>query len=150
MKLELNCVGKQYSQDFWALKDFNLQLKPGVFGLLGENGAGKSTLMRIISTITSATTGTILWNGVDIFQNPDAIRANLGYLPQDFGVYPHLNAVEFLEYMAAIKGGHRKEAKTRIEELLHVVNLYDVRKRAIKGLFGRNAATYRNCPGAAQ
>ncbi|MDH6353110.1 MULTISPECIES: ABC transporter ATP-binding protein [unclassified Brevibacillus] len=136
MKLELNCVGKQYSQDFWALKDFSLQLKPGVLGLLGENGAGKSTLMRIISTITSATTGTILWNGVDIFQNPDAIRENLGYLPQDFGVYPHLNAVEFLEYMAAIKGVHRKEAKTRIDELLHVVNLYDVRKRAIGGYSG--------------
>jgi ABC-2 type transport system ATP-binding protein len=107
------------------LRDFTLDLGPGVLGLLGPNGAGKSTLMRILATITKATTGSVTWKGIDIAKSPHKLRAVLGYLPQDFGVYPNLNAVEFLEYMAAIKGLDGKSAHRRIEELLQVVNLVD-------------------------
>ncbi|MGM1045006.1 MAG: ABC transporter ATP-binding protein [Bacillota bacterium] len=136
MELAINQVSKQYKGDFWALKDFNLRLKPGVLGLLGENGAGKSTLMRIISTITDATNGTVNWNGENISKKPNEIRRVLGYLPQDFGVYPNLNAVEFLEYIAAIKGISKRTAKKRIDELLQLVNLTHARKRPIGGFSG--------------
>lgn len=136
MKLEIKGVGKQYKSDFWGLKDFNLQLEPGVVGLLGENGAGKSTLMRIIATITDSTTGQILWNNTDIKKNPDAIRVDLGYLPQNFGVYPNLNAVEFLEYIGSMKGIGKKQCRIRIEELLHLVNLTDVKKRPLGSYSG--------------
>ena len=109
---------------------------PGVLGLLGPNGAGKTTLMNIIATITRATEGTVTWNGVDLQREPDAVRAVLGYLPQDFGVYPNLNAVEFLEYFAAVKGLDARRARRRIDELLQVVNLADVRKRPLGGYSG--------------
>jgi ABC-type multidrug transport system ATPase subunit len=118
------------------LHDFSLELGPGVLGLLGPNGAGKSTLMRILATITKATTGTVTWNGTNIARSPDELRAVLGYLPQDFGVYPNLNAVEFLEYMAAIKGLGGTAARKRIDELLQVVNLIDARKRPLGGFSG--------------
>ena len=100
-------------------------------GLLGPNGAGKSTLMRIIATITKPTKGNVHWKGSDIAKQPNKIRMELGYLPQDFGVYPNLNADEFLQYMAAIKGVDRKTAKERIEDLLAVVNLLEARKRPL-------------------
>ncbi|MCL6457826.1 MAG: ABC transporter ATP-binding protein [Gorillibacterium sp.] len=136
MQLTINQVSKKYRGSFWALKDFSLTLEPGVLGLLGENGAGKSTLMRIISTITDATEGTILWNGTDISKKPNEIRRVLGYLPQDFGVYPNLNVVEFLEYIAAIKGISKSTAAKRIDELLQLVNLTHARKRPIGGFSG--------------
>jgi ABC-2 type transport system ATP-binding protein len=129
-------VSKQYTKTAWGLRDFTLELGPGVLGLLGPNGAGKSTLMRILATITKATAGTVAWNGTDIARSPDALRAVLGYLPQDFGVYPHLTAPEFLEYLAAIKGLNAKAARTRIDELLQVVNLTDARKRPLGGYSG--------------
>jgi len=134
--LSIQGVSKQYRTKNWGLRDFTLELGPGVLGLLGPNGAGKSTLMRILATITKATEGTVTWNGTDIAKSPDELRAVLGYLPQDFGVYPNLNAVEFLEYMAAIKGLDGKSAHRRIEELLQVVNLTDVRKRPLGGFSG--------------
>src|SRR5512135_2067167 len=104
MILSISHLSKQYRKDFWGLRDFNLELAPGVIGLLGPNGAGKSTLMRMLATITRPTEGTIKWNGRDVVKDPEALRSVLGYLPQDFGVYPSLSAQEFLEYMAAIKG----------------------------------------------
>ena len=104
MKLEINQVSKNYSGRKLALQNFTLTLEPGVHGLLGPNGAGKSTLMNILATLTRASAGTVLWDGVDIARKPDALRRVLGYLPQDFGVYPNLTAVEFLEYIAAVKG----------------------------------------------
>lgn len=104
MKLAIDGVGKQYAKKIWGLRGLRLELGPGVVGLLGPNGAGKSTLMRIIATVTRASEGRVLWNDHDIARSPDTLRAVLGYLPQDFGVYPHLTALEFLEYMAAVKG----------------------------------------------
>jgi len=104
--------------------------------LLGPNGAGKTTLMSILATITRATEGRVTWNGSDLATNPDALRSTLGYLPQDFGVYPNLNAVEFLEYLAAVKGLDAPTAKRRIDELLNLVNLTDVRKRSLGGYSG--------------
>src|SRR5512142_2652373 len=103
MNLDIHDVGKRYGK-LWGLQHVTLALGPGVLGLLGPNGAGKSTLMRILATITRPTEGRVTWNGADVRRAPDALRAVLGYLPQDFGVYPNLNAVEFLEYMAAVKG----------------------------------------------
>ncbi|WP_424357530.1 ABC transporter ATP-binding protein [Methanocella sp. MCL-LM] len=136
MELLIDNISKRYSGKVWGLRDFSLELRPGVLGLLGPNGAGKSTLMRILATITKPTAGTITWKGTDIVRSPDSLRSVLGYLPQDFGVYPNLNAVEFLEYMAAIKGLERGPAKKRIDELLEVVNLSDVRKRPLGGYSG--------------
>jgi ABC-type multidrug transport system ATPase subunit len=136
LNLVIDRVGKQYRGQFWALRNFSLELRPGVLGLLGPNGAGKSTLMNIIATITRATEGTVTWNGDDLKRRPDAVRAVLGYLPQDFGVYPNLNAVEFLEYFAAVKGLDRAAARRRIDELLNLVNLADVRKRPLGGYSG--------------
>ncbi|HEX6903370.1 MAG TPA: ABC transporter ATP-binding protein [Thermoanaerobaculia bacterium] len=136
MRLTIEGVGKRYKGDFWGLRDFTLELGPGVLGLLGPNGAGKSTLMRILATITRPTEGRVLWNGTDIVRSPDGLRAVLGYLPQDFGVYPNLNAVEFLEYMAAVKGLDGRAARRRIEELLVLVNLAEARKRPLGGYSG--------------
>ncbi len=136
MKLTITNLSKQYRRDFFGLKDFSLDLTPGIIGLLGPNGAGKSTLMRILATINQPTSGTVLWNDVDIVKSPDTLRAVLGYLPQDFGIYPNLNAVEFLEYLAAIKGLDAKSARRRIDELLQVVNLVDAAKRALGSYSG--------------
>jgi len=136
VKLEIEEVSKQYRRGVLALRDFSLELKPGVLGLLGPNGAGKTTLMSILATITKASKGRVLWDGVDIARKPDALRSVLGYLPQDFGVYPNLNAVEFLEYLAAVKGLDAATSKRRIDELLDLVNLTEARKRPLGGFSG--------------
>lgn len=131
MQLIINGVGKQYTQSFWGLRDVNFTLTPGVIGLLGPNGAGKSTLMRILATITRPSTGKVLWDDIDIAESPDELRAVLGYLPQSFGVYPNLSGVEFLEYMAVIKGLDARTARRRIDDLLILVNLADAGKRPL-------------------
>jgi ABC-type multidrug transport system ATPase subunit len=136
MNLSISHLSKQYRRDFWGLRDFDIELTPGVIGLLGPNGAGKSTLMRMLATITQPTEGTVKWNDVEIVKSPDTLRAVLGYLPQDFGVYPNLTGVEFLEYMAAIKGMDAKTARRRIDELLVVVNLVNAAKRPLGGYSG--------------
>ena len=136
MKLVIDKVSKRYGANVWALRGFSLELAPGVLGLLGPNGAGKTTLMSILATITRTTEGQVTWNGSNVADDPDALRAVLGYLPQDFGVYPNLNAVEFLEYLAAVKGLNAASAKRRIDELLNLVNLADVRKRPLGGYSG--------------
>ena len=136
MKLVIEDVSKRYRREILALRRFSLELKPGVLGLLGPNGAGKTTLMSILATITRATEGRVLWNGVDIATDPDALRSVLGYLPQDFGIYPNLSAVEFLQYLAAVKGLDAATAARRIEELLELVNLAEVRKRPLGGYSG--------------
>jgi ABC-2 type transport system ATP-binding protein len=136
MELAISGVSKLYKGKVWGLRGFGLSVGPGVLGLVGPNGAGKSTLMRILATITRPTEGTVTWNGTDIVRKPNTLRTVLGYLPQDFGVYPNLNAVEFLEYLAAIKGLDARSARQRIDELLQLVNLADVRKRPLGGFSG--------------
>jgi ABC-type multidrug transport system ATPase subunit len=136
MRLEIDHVGKQYGGKVWGLRDFNLTLGPGVQGLLGPNGAGKSTLMRILATVTRPSEGSVAWNGTDIARSPNELRAVLGYLPQDFGVYHNLNAIEFLEYMAAIKGLDGGSARRRIDELVQILNLFEARKRPLGGYSG--------------
>jgi ABC-type multidrug transport system ATPase subunit len=136
MKLKIQNLSKQYRRDVWGLRDFSLEVGPGVIGLLGPNGAGKSTLMRMLATITQPTAGTILWDDVDIVRSPEPLRAVLGYLPQDFGVYQQLTAREFLEYMAAVKGLDGRAARRRIDELLAVVNLVEAARRPLGGFSG--------------
>lgn len=131
MELRIENVSKQYRKDSWGLRDFSLRLGPGVLGLLGPNGAGKSTLIRMIATISRPSSGKITWNGTDTSLHPDEIRRVLGYLPQDFGVYPNLNAVEFLTYLAAVKGLNARQARRRIDELIQLVNLADAATRPI-------------------
>ncbi len=136
MKLTIEHLSKQYRRDIWGLREFDLEVGPGVIGLLGPNGAGKSTLMRMLATITQPSEGTIKWNDVDIVRSPDTLRAALGYLPQDFGIYPNLSGREFLEYIAAIKGLDGNAARRRIDELLVVVNLVDAAKRPLGSYSG--------------
>ncbi len=136
MRIEIAGVGKRYRGDAWALKDISLTLEAGVIGLLGPNGAGKSTLMNILATITRPTTGTVRLNGVDCTAKPDTMRRQLGYLPQDFGVYPNLSAREFLGYLAAVKGVPARAAAARIEELLDLLNLTHAAARPLGGYSG--------------
>ena len=104
VQLDIDRVIKTYREGHRAVDDVSLRVGPGVLGLLGPNGAGKSSLMRILATITRPTAGTVTWDGVDVARHPDGLRRVLGYLPQDFGVYPNLSAPEFLHYLAAAKG----------------------------------------------
>ncbi|WP_128896558.1 ABC transporter ATP-binding protein [Longirhabdus pacifica] len=134
-KLTIDNVSKQYGAKT-AIDSLAMELTPGVIGLLGPNGAGKSTLMRMLTTVEQPTNGNIYWNGHNIVKQPDVVRRVLGYLPQEFGVYHNLNPVEFLHYMAAMKGLNRREAKQRIHPLLEALNLSDVRKRAIGSFSG--------------
>jgi ABC-2 type transport system ATP-binding protein len=136
MQLVVENLSKNYRGNVQALRGVQISFQPGVLGLLGPNGAGKSTLMRILATVTHPSSGRVLWNDSDIAHNPDLLRNVLGYLPQDFGVYPNLNAIEFLEYLAAVKGIAAPAAKKRISELLELVNLADAAKRPLGGYSG--------------
>lgn len=136
MQLVVETVSKTYRDDVRALRNFGLKLGPGVLGLLGPNGAGKSTLMRILATVTQPSAGRVLWNGTDITREPESLRSVLGYLPQDFGVYPNLSAIEFLDYLAAAKGLAASSAKRRIGELLELVNLTEAARRPLGGYSG--------------
>lgn len=136
MNLKISGVSKLYRGNLWGLKNFNLRTGPGIVGLLGPNGAGKSTLLRILATVTKATEGSIFWDDVDISSSPDFMRERLGYLPQDFGIYPNLNAVEFLRYLAAARGISGRAAQVRIDRLIELVNLGDARLRRLDSLSG--------------
>ncbi len=131
MQLEIQHLTKKYDKQKYGLNDFSMTAGNGILGLLGPNGAGKSTLMKIIATISQPTAGSIALDGEDIVKHPDTIRKILGYLPQDFGVYPNLNAYEFLEYIAAMKGVGGKNLRPRIDQLLEGVNLTEAAKRPI-------------------
>jgi ABC-2 type transport system ATP-binding protein len=131
MSLVIQNLIKQYNKNKTGLSNYSISIDKGVLGLLGPNGAGKSTLMKIIATISKPTEGTLFLDGEDIVKNPDHIRKVLGYLPQDFGVYPNLNAYEFLEYIAAMKGVGGKDLRKRIDMLLEGVNLTADAKRPI-------------------
>lgn len=121
--LSIKNISKSFG-DVHALKNVSLDLKPGLFGLLGPNGAGKSTLMRTLATLQKPDTGAITLDGVDILSKPDAMRATLGYLPQDFGVYPRMSAKALLDHIAVLKGiSPKKERDAQILSLLKNVNL---------------------------
>ncbi|MBJ8027803.1 ABC transporter ATP-binding protein [Bacillus cereus group sp. N21] len=135
MELIIDHVTKKYGEKI-ALNDCSLHLKPGVLGLLGPNGAGKSTLMRMLATIEQPTNGSVIWDGENIQKKPKLLRSQLGYLPQDFGVYPNMNAIEFLEYIAATKGLSMSSSKKRINELLEALNLMNDRKRLLGSYSG--------------
>ena len=124
--LTLSHVTKRFPGGVTAVNDVSLDLKAGVVGLLGPNGAGKTTLMQMVATITRPTEGTITFQGVDILKQPETLRRQLGYLPQDFGVYDNLTAFEFLSYFAGLKG---VTSRSRIDELLETVNLHSVAHR---------------------
>ncbi len=131
MRLNIQNVSKRYNKEKYGLKDYSLTIENGILGLLGPNGAGKSTLMKIIATISQPTDGTIELDGHNILQDPNYIRKMLGYLPQDFGVYANLNAFEFLEYIAAMKGVGGAGLRNRIDALLEGVNLIESAKLPI-------------------
>lgn len=136
VELFIDDVSKTYPDDTQALTDISLRIGSGLLGLLGPNGAGKSTLMRIITTLTDPTTGVVRWNGTDITEQPTAVRRRLGFLPQDFGVYPSLTATEFLEYMAALKGLPKSPARERIDMLLAQLNLEATRGKPLGSYSG--------------
>ena len=136
VELQIDNVSKTYGDGTEAVRDVSLTVSEGLIGLLGPNGAGKSTLMRLIATITAPTAGTLRWNGTDIADRPTVIRRALGYLPQDFGVYPELSAEEFLGYMAALKGVPGGAARSRIDRLLEITGLQDARRRRLGGFSG--------------
>jgi len=120
-----------------ALDGLTLDIPPGMFGLLGPNGAGKSTLMRTISTLQVPTSGSIRFGEIDVLADPGALRRTLGYLPQDFGVYPRVSAYDMLDHLAVLKGyGRRGERRDVVEALLNQVNLWPVRDKAIAGFSG--------------
>jgi len=131
MKLVIQDISKRYRKDKYGLKDYSLTIENGILGLLGPNGAGKSTLMKIVATISQPTQGSIELDGHNILNEPDYIRRILGYLPQDFGVYANLNAYEFLEYIAAMKGVGGPGLRKRVEALLEGVNLTESAKMPI-------------------
>lgn len=136
MSLTIQNLTKQYNKNKIGLIDYSITIDKGILGLLGPNGAGKSTLMKIIATISKPTQGMLFLDGEDIVKNPDLIRKVLGYLPQDFGVYPNLNAYEFLEYIAAMKGVGGKDLRKRIDMLIESVNLTGDAKRPIGSYSG--------------
>jgi ABC-type multidrug transport system ATPase subunit len=135
--LEIRGLCKTYPNGVRALQGIDLDVPPGMFGLLGPNGAGKSTLMRTIATLQAADAGTIRFGETDVLREQDAVRRVLGYLPQDFGVYPHLDAVTLLDHLALLKGiVDRSERRATVEALLERVNLWSVRKKRLGGYSG--------------
>lgn len=133
--LELKNVTKTYKHKN-ANENINLTLESGVYGLLGPNGAGKSTLMKQMATITSPTSGKILYNNKDVLSLDEEYRAVVGYLPQDFDAYKNFKAKEFLMYMAALKGMDKKESKKRVDELLELVGLSQVSNKLVSKFSG--------------
>lgn len=136
MELILKNVSKKYNKTIFGVADFSLTLNNGIIGLLGPNGAGKSTLMKMIATISNPTSGSINLDGIDIIKHPNKMRQILGYLPQDFGVYPNLTGYEFLEYIAALKGIGGANLKTKVLQLLEGVNLTEASKKPIGSYSG--------------
>ena len=135
--LQIDELTHIYPNGVKALDNVTLPIPFGMYGLLGPNGAGKSTLMRSIATLQTPTSGQIRFDDIDVIKNPEALRRTLGYLPQDFGVYPRVSAYDMLDQMAVLKGiANGKERKAEVERLLEQVNLYGVRKKALAGFSG--------------
>lgn len=135
MELEIRNLSKRYG-DKTAVAGASLTITPGVWGLIGANGAGKTTLMRMLTGILTPTSGKVLYDGVETSTLGEAYRDALGYLPQTFGFYPEFTVIDYLEYVATLKGLARAEYKIKIDELLELLTLTDVRKKHIKKLSG--------------
>ncbi len=137
MSLEIRGISKRYPNGVQALNNLSLSIGNNMFGLLGPNGAGKSTLMRTIATLQDPDSGTIVLNGLNVVENKDAVRRQLGYLPQEFGVYPRISALDMLNHLAVMKGiakaGERREI---VDALLKQTNLWDARKKALSTYSG--------------
>jgi len=130
--LNIQKISKTYSNGTHALDNVSLTIENGMFGLLGANGAGKSSLMRTIATLQSPSAGRILFNSIDIQKNPDSVRKCLGYLPQEFGVYPKISAVALLHHIGVMKGLlNKKDRSLQIDSLLHQTNLYEHRRKHV-------------------
>lgn len=135
--LNVNNLSKTYNNGVRAMNDINLKIEKGMFGLLGPNGAGKSTLMRTIATLQQPDGGSISFRDINVLENPLELRKVLGYLPQEFGVYPKVNAEKLLDYFAILKGiTSKKERHTISQEVLELTNLYDVRKKNVSDYSG--------------
>jgi ABC-type multidrug transport system ATPase subunit len=137
LQLDIRDISKTYPNGVQALKNVTLNIPPGMFGLLGPNGSGKSTLMRIIATLLEPDTGTIHLGDLDVVRQKDAVRKTLGYLPQEFGVYPKVSAEELLGHFAILEGiTERGERRAVVEALLRRTNLWEVRKQKLGGYSG--------------
>src|SRR5262245_2679183 len=135
--LNITCLSHSYDKHTRALDNVTLTIGRGMFGLLGPNGAGKSTLMRCVATLQIPTAGSIEFDGIDVLAQPGRLRAVLGYLPQDFGVYPRVSAYDMLDHLAVLKGvAGRGERRETVEALLVQANLWDVRKKSLAGFSG--------------
>lgn len=135
--LSITGLSKTYSNGVRALDDVSLTVGSGLFGLLGPNGAGKSTLMRTIAGLQPPDGGAIEFDGVDVLADPQALRRKLGYLPQDFGVYPGVSAAALLDHIAVLKGiTNGRERAEQVSSLLHLTNLYAVRRKAVSTFSG--------------
>ncbi|MEA5256809.1 ABC transporter ATP-binding protein [Arcicella aquatica] len=137
MQLTITNLNKTYSNGVQALQNVNLTINQGMFGLLGPNGAGKSSLMRTIATLQEADTGTITLGDIDVLKQKEEVRKTLGYLPQEFGVYPKVDAITLLNHLAVLKGiTNAKERKELVESLLQKTNLWEARKKNLGGYSG--------------
>ena len=137
MELRIANLSKTYSNGVKALDDVSLTVPQGMYGLLGQNGAGKSTLMRTIATLQEADSGSVQLGEIDVLKDKDAVRQRLGYLPQDFGVYPRISAADMLDHLALLKGVAKSgERKSLVEAMLVKVNLQDHRKKALSSFSG--------------
>ena len=135
--LEIENLAHVYGNGTRALDGVSLTIPAGMFGLLGPNGAGKSSLMRCVATLQTPSSGKVRFGDIDVLREPERLRRTLGYLPQDFGVYPRVTAYEMLDHMAVLKGlADRAERKAVVESLLNQVNLWSVRKKALAGFSG--------------
>ncbi len=136
MLLSIRNLSKTYANGVQALDNVNLDIPTGMYGLLGPNGAGKSTLMRTLATLQDADSGTITLGDIDVLNDRNAVRQVLGYLPQEFGVYPRISALDLLEHFAVLKGIPFKDRKAVVEALLQRTNLWDHRKKAVSSYSG--------------
>ena len=137
MQLKIAHLNKQYPNGVHALKDVTFTIEKGMFGLLGPNGAGKSTLMRTLATLQDADSGSVTLGDIDVLHEKDKVRSILGYLPQEFGVYPRTSATDLLHYLAVLKGFHQKKERSEmVDYLLQKVNLYEHRKKAVSSYSG--------------
>ncbi|MCG8329142.1 MAG: ABC transporter ATP-binding protein [Chitinophagales bacterium] len=135
--LKITELNKTYPNGTRALVDVTLELSKGMFGLLGPNGAGKSSLMRTLATLQEADSGTAFLDDIDMLNDPQAVRKALGYLPQEFGVYPRITATQLLDHVATLKGiNNRRERNELVNYLLQKVNLYEQRNKSVKGFSG--------------